>query len=215
LIINGRIQIKTMKKLMYILCLFFATGLFAQTNFVDNIATKKRTILLDAGHGGADTGVKNDEVQEKDIVLKIANTIKERNPYQDIDFVFIRTGDEQIINTNRAKIINEIKPDLVISLHANYDVKDSKKGTEIHVSPMNPFYNQAKILGEKIGKNISTLGFDNLGIIETNSKVLRDSNAPTIMIEIGYLTNTQDRNYLTNEANYSKIADKILETLKN
>ena len=215
MIINGRIQIKTMKKLMYILCLFFATGLFAQTNFVDNIATKKRTILLDAGHGGADTGVKNDEVQEKDIVLKIANTIKERNPYQDIDFVFIRTGDEQIINTNRAKIINEIKPDLVISLHANYDVKDSKKGTEIHVSPMNPFYNQAKILGEKIGKNISTLGFDNLGIIETNSKVLRDSNAPTIMIEIGYLTNTQDRNYLTNEANYSKIADKILETLKN
>ena len=102
----------------------------------------------------------------------------------------------------------------MLSLHANYDVKDSKKGTEIHISPMNPFFEQAKTLGEEIGKNVSSLSFDNLGIIETNSKVLRDAQAPTIMIEIGYLTNDQDRKYLTNEANYAKIADKILEVLK-
>ena len=204
-----------MKKLFQIFCLILTTGLFAQTNFIKNkTSSTKRVILLDAGHGGTDTGVKKDEFQEKDIVLKIANTIKERNPYQDIDFVFLRTGDEQIINTNRAKLINEIKPELVLSLHANYDVKDSKKGTEIHISPMNPFFEQAKTLGEEIGKNVSSLGFDNLGIIETNSKVLRDAQAPTIMIEIGYLTNDQDRKYLTNEANYAKIADKILEVLK-
>ncbi|WP_282629070.1 N-acetylmuramoyl-L-alanine amidase family protein [Empedobacter sedimenti] len=203
-----------MKKIIQLFCILLTTVLFAQTNFTEPTATKKRTIVLDAGHGGADTGVKKDEFQEKDIVLKIANTIKERNPYQDIDFVFLRTGDEQIINTNRAKLINEIKPDLVLSLHANYDVKDSKKGTEIHVSPMNPFFEQAKTLGVEIGKNVSSLGFDNLGIIETNSKVLRDAQAPTIMIEIGYLTNDHDRKYLTNEANYAKIADKILEVLK-
>ncbi len=203
-----------MKNIIQLFCILLTTTLFAQTNFTETSTTKKRTIVLDAGHGGGDTGVKKDEFQEKDIVLKIANTIKERNPYQDIDFVFLRTGDEQIINTNRAKLINEIKPDLVLSLHANYDVKDSKKGTEIHISPMNPFFEQAKTLGEEIGKNVSSLGFDNLGIIETNSKVLRDAQAPTIMIEIGYLTNDQDRKYLTNEANYAKIADKILEVLK-
>ena len=203
-----------MKNIIQLFCILLTTTLFAQTNFTETSTTKKRTIVLDAGHGGGDTGVKKDEFQEKDIVLKIANIIKERNPYQDIDFVFLRTGDEQIINTNRAKLINEIKPDLVLSLHANYDVKDSKKGTEIHISPMNPFFEQAKTLGEEIGKNVSSLGFDNLGIIETNSKVLRDAQAPTIMIEIGYLTNDQDRKYLTNEANYAKIADKILEVLK-
>ena len=203
-----------MKNIIQLFCILLTTTLFAQTNFTETPTTKKRTIVLDAGHGGGDTGVKKDEFQEKDIVLKIANIIKERNPYQDIDFVFLRTGDEQIINTNRAKLINEIKPDLVLSLHANYDVKDSKKGTEIHISPMNPFFEQAKTLGEEIGKNVSSLGFDNLGIIETNSKVLRDAQAPTIMIEIGYLTNDQDRKYLTNEANYAKIADKILEVLK-
>ena len=203
-----------MKKIIQLFCILFTTSLFAQINNVDSTPIKKRTIVLDAGHGGADTGVKKDEFQEKDIVLKIVHIIKERNSYNDIDFVFLRTGDEQIINTNRAKLINEIKPDLVLSIHANYDVKDSKKGTEIHISPMNPYFEDAKILGEKIGQNVSSLGFENLGIIEDNAKVLRDAQAPTVMIEIGYLTNEQDRKYLTNEANYAKIADKILESLK-
>lgn len=205
-----------MKKIIQIVCLFITTGLFAQTNLIDNKTTSpKRVILLDAGHGGTDTGVKRDEFQEKDIALKIATIIQEKNPFENIDFVLLRKGDEQIINTNRAKMINEIKPDLVLSLHANYDVKESKKGTEIHLSPLNPTFENSKILGEKIGKNISSLGFENLGIIESNAKILRDSQVPIIMIEIGYLTNVDDRKILTNEDNYSKIADKIFDSLKN
>lgn len=205
-----------MKKIIQIICLFITTGLFAQTNFVDNtISSPKRVILLDAGHGGTDTGVKRDEFQEKDIALKIATIIQEKNPFENVEFVLLRKGDEQIINTNRTKMINEIKPDLVLSLHANYDVKDSKKGTEIHLSPLNPTYEESKKLGEKIAKNISTLGFENLGIIESNAKILRDSQVPIIMIEIGYLTNSDDRKILTNEDNYPKIADKIFEALKN
>ena len=205
-----------MKKLLQIFCLILTTGLFAQTNFIENkTPSTKRVILLDAGHGGTDTGVKKDEFQEKDIALKIAEIIQEKNPFTDVDFVLLRKGDEQIINTSRAKMINEIKPDLVLSIHANYNVKDSKKGTEIHLSPLNPTFEECKILGEKIGKSISSLGFENLGIVETNSKILRDSQVPIIMIEIGYLTNDNDRKILTNESNYPKIADKIFEALKN
>ena len=130
-----------MKKIIQIICLLITTGLFGQTNFVDNkITSPKRIILLDAGHGGTDTGVKREEFQEKDIALKIATVIQEKNPFENIEFVLLRKGDEQIINTNRAKLINEIKPDLVLSLHANYNVKDSKKGTEIHLSPLNPTF---------------------------------------------------------------------------
>ena len=205
-----------MKKIIQIICLLITTGLFTQTNFIDSTTTSpKRIILLDAGHGGTDTGVKREEFQEKDIVLKIATVIQEKNPFENIEFVLLRKGDEQIINTNRAKLINEIKPDLVLSLHANYNVKDSKKGTEIHLSPLNPTFEESKILGEKIGNNISSLGFENLGIVESNAKILRDSQVPIVMIEIGYLTNIEDRKLLTNEENYPKIADKIFEALKN
>ena len=99
-----------MKKLFQIFCLILTTGLFAQTNFIENkTPSTKRVILLDAGHGGTDTGVKKDEFQEKDIALKIAEIIQQKNPFTDVDFVLLRKGDEQIINTSRAKMINEIK----------------------------------------------------------------------------------------------------------
>lgn len=214
-----------MKNLFAIACLFIVSYVSAQTaqdsistqnsiSTQDSISTKKRVILLDAGHGGTDTGVKEDGFEEKNIVLKIAKAIKEGNPFDDIDFILLRNDDEQIINTNRANMINEIKPDLVLSLHANYNVKNTKKGIEIHVSPMNPYFEEAKKLGEIIEANISSLGVDNLGIIETNSKILRDSKVPTIMIEIGYLTNDYDRKFLINETNYPKIANKVYESLK-
>jgi N-acetylmuramoyl-L-alanine amidase len=80
---------------------------------------------------------------------------------------------------------------------------------------LNPTYEESKTLGEKIGNNISSLGFENLGIVESNAKILRDSQVPIVMIEIGYLTNIEDRKLLTNEENYPKIADKIFEALKN
>ena len=52
-----------MKKLFQIFCLILTTGLFAQTNFIENkTPSTKRVILLDAGHGGTDTGVKKDEL---------------------------------------------------------------------------------------------------------------------------------------------------------
>ncbi|GGF01930.1 N-acetylmuramoyl-L-alanine amidase [Chishuiella changwenlii] len=203
-----------MKNLFAITLLFIIGNVYGQTTTLDSIPTKKRIILLDAGHGGTDTGVKEDGFEEKNIVLKIAKVIKDENPFSDIDFVLLREDDEQIINTNRANLINEIKPDLVLSIHANYNVKNTKKGTEVHISPMNPHFEESKKLGEIIEANITALGLENLGIIETNSKILRDSKVPIIMLEIGYLTNNDDRKFLIDENNYPKIAQKIYQSLR-
>lgn len=208
------LKIIRMKNLFAIAFLLLIGHVSAQTDKLDSATTKKRIILLDAGHGGTDTGVKEDGFEEKDIVLKIAKVIQDKNPFNDVDFILLRNDDEQIINTNRANMINEIKPDLVLSLHANYNVKNTKKGAEVHISPMNPHFEESKKLGEIIEKNISALGLENLGIIETNSKILRDSKVPIIMLEIGYLTNDDDRNFLINEDNYPKIANKIYESIK-
>ena len=61
-----------MKKLLQIFCLILTTGLFAQTNFIENkTPSTKRVILLDAGHGGTDTGVKKEEFQEKETIQKL------------------------------------------------------------------------------------------------------------------------------------------------
>lgn len=198
-----------MKKIVFLFTLFLASTLFAT---YDNEG--KRVIVLDPGHGGVDNGVKSEEFLEKDIVLEIAKLIKERNKFQDTEFIILRTDDEQISNENRAKLISNYKPDLVLSLHVHSNVKSSVKGLEAHISPMNNCYDDSKNYAEKINSKLMDLGFENIGIKENNTKILRDPLAPTIMLHIGHLTNEEDKAFVTNEKNYTLIADKILEALE-
>ena len=178
-------------------------------------ANDKKIIVLDPGHGGVDAGVKSDEFLEKQIVLEISKLIVERNPFHDIEFVILRTTDEQISNENRAKMISQFKPDLVISLHVHSNVKSSVKGLEAHISPLNHCYEDSKKYAERINKNLTELGFEDLGIKENNTKILRDPQAPTVMLHIGHLTNEEDKQIVTNQKNYTKIADKILAALQD
>lgn len=189
--------------------LFLASTLFANDN-----NDGKRVIVLDPGHGGVDTGVKSEEFQEKEIVLKIAKLIKERNKFQDTEFIILRTEDEQMSNENRAKLISNFNPDLVLSLHVHSNVKSSVKGLEAHISPMNNCFDDSKQYAEKINNKLMDLGFENIGIKENNTKILRDPLAPTVMLHIGHLTNQEDKAIVTNENNYILIADKILEALE-
>ncbi|HEY4539764.1 MAG TPA: N-acetylmuramoyl-L-alanine amidase [Faecalibacter sp.] len=198
-----------MKKLFQLFTLFLSISLLANPMH-DN----KRIVVIDPGHGGVDSGVKNDEFQEKEIVLEIAQLIKARNPYQDIEFVIIRTGDEQISNENRTKIINSYQPDLVLSLHIHSNVKSTVKGLEAHISPMNRCHEDSEMYAQRINQKLMELGFENLGIKENNTKILRDPQSPTVMLHIGHLSNDEDKEYLSNSENYSKIADKILEGLE-
>lgn len=198
-----------MKKILIFCTLFLASTLFAHM-----FNEGKRIIVLDPGHGGVDSGVKKDEFQEKEIVLAIAKRIKERNPFPDTEFVILRTNDEQISNENRAKIMNSFHPDLVLSIHVNSNVKSTIKGLEALVSPMNPCYEEAKSYADKINQNLTALGFENLGTKESNTKILRDSSAPTVMIHIGHLSNEEDKAIVTNPKNYDQIADQILAALQ-
>ncbi|MBF0597111.1 N-acetylmuramoyl-L-alanine amidase family protein [Faecalibacter rhinopitheci] len=198
-----------MKKLLIFCSIILTTSLFANT-----LNDGKRIIVLDPGHGGVDGGVKKDDYQEKDIVLEISKLIKSRNPYKDTEFIILRNTDEQISNENRAKIIKSYEPDLVISIHVNSNIKSTVKGLEALVSPMNPCFEDSKLIAEKINKNLISLGFENLGTKESNTKILRDSSAPTVMIHIGHLSNNEDKAIVTNPKNYNTIADQILAALE-
>ena len=198
-----------MRKIVFLFTLFIASTLFANQN-----NDGRRVIVLDPGHGGVDTGVKSEEFQEKEIVLEIAKLIKERNKLVDTEFIILRSDDEQISNENRAKLISNYNPDLVLSLHVHSNVKSSVKGLEAHISPMNNCYEDSKEYAEKINQKLTDLGFENIGIKENNTKILRDPQAPTVMLHIGHLTNEMDKAIVTNKSNYIKIADKILEALE-
>ena len=84
----------------------------------------RRTIIVDAGHGGVDNGMsgpigRGPKIYEKDITLAVANKLGRQLEGQGIDVVYTRTTDTLIALDDRGLIANRAKGDLFISIHVN------------------------------------------------------------------------------------------------
>ncbi|MBO7539123.1 MAG: N-acetylmuramoyl-L-alanine amidase [Prevotella sp.] len=105
-----------MKKILFILitCLFFVASADA--------ANKRFTLVIDAGHGGGDTGaVGKGKTREKDLTLKFAlafGKLVEKN-CPDVNVIYTRKTDKFVELYRRAEIANNNKADLFISIHIN------------------------------------------------------------------------------------------------
>ena len=106
-----------------ILMCFFSAGVTAQTN-------KIQTVVIDAGHGGKDSGAVGKKSKEKDIVLAVAkktgNYIKKK--YPDVKVVYTRDKDVFVELIERARIANRNNADVFISIHCNSVANSPKTG---------------------------------------------------------------------------------------
>ena len=78
---------------------------------------EKKTVIIDVGHGGHDMGNTVSGITEKEIVLSIANKIKQLNISEDLEIILTRSTDEFISLEDRTNFINSFDADLMISLH--------------------------------------------------------------------------------------------------
>lgn len=95
-------------------------------------------IVIDAGHGGKDPGASGKHSREKDIVLSIAlktGKLIEKN-LKDVNIIYTRKTDVFIPLNTRAKIANNSKADLFISIHCNSNPSSQPKGSETYVMGM-------------------------------------------------------------------------------
>jgi N-acetylmuramoyl-L-alanine amidase len=179
-----------------------------------NNPNKTITVVIDAGHGGHDDGMKTAGYSEKEIVASIAQKIKNSNFNQNVNIHLTRTDDSFISLQDRAKLINDLKPDLVLSLHVNGNKNPEVSGVEFYVSPKNAKYEDAKKIAEDLNNRFVTKhNLKSRGVKEANFLLLRDSECPTITVELGFLSNENDRKYLTDENQQEKIAATILELI--
>ena len=193
-------------------CTVLACFAFMKPN--SNDPKKTITVVIDAGHGGHDDGAKFEGFSEKEIVASIAQKIKKNNSDKNVIIHLTRTEDNFISLQDRAKFINELKPDLVLSLHVNGNENTDASGVEFYISPKSSTYENAKIIAENLNSRfVNNNGLKSRGVKDANFTLLRDTEYPSITVELGFLSNENDRNYLTDNNQQEKIAATILELI--
>ncbi|HMH34780.1 MAG TPA: M56/M15 family metallopeptidase, partial [Puia sp.] len=187
-------------------------------------STKTITVIIDAGHGGADAGVFGiSGTKEKDINLSIAKKIQTLaaeyhvNPIltRDKDVLSGNTSDYKKSLSYRANLAAQHHADLFLSIHTNGDnASSSTSGFEIYVSDQNTTLNKKSIalgsvLAAAIRKDYPIS--DELKKRSQGIYILKAATVPAVILECGYLTNQKDEAFISDEKNQEKIARDILE----
>lgn len=116
--------------------------------------------------------------------------------------------------SERVSIINNLKPSLLISLHADASKNVNLSGVGAYIFSDKTFYDQSKLSAENVIENLSTENLAKGQVKEASFYVLKNSKCPAVLLEMGYLSNEKDRNYLKSESGQNKIATEILKSIK-
>ena len=174
----------------------------------------KKIIVIDAGHGGKDFGAQIGGELEKKIVENIANKISLLNGKGEIEIVLLREDDSFIELSERVARINKINPSLLISLHINASKNLKENGVNAYVSQQNDFYDKSMETAKHLVEKISNEKLAKGEVKDANFFVIKNSKCPALLLEVGYLTNENDKTYITSESGQNEIANQIFEFIK-
>jgi N-acetylmuramoyl-L-alanine amidase len=216
-------------------------------------------VVLDAGHGGHDSGNLGNGYKEKNIALNVTLEVgKELEKNKDIKVIYTRKTDVFIELHERANIANRADADLFVSIHCNAHGSQAS-GTETFVlgekntgrnfevakreneviflednyeqhyegfDPSSPestiaigieqevYVEQSIVLARKIEDNfINKAKRKSRGLKQASLLVIRNTYMPSVLVEVGFLTNTKEGAYLNTKAGQSKMATAIKDAI--
>lgn len=243
----------TSKHIIVFVILLFISSLTSYTCL--QAQEDKFVVVLDAGHGGHDSGNIGNGHSEKNIALKVTLEVGknlEKNP--DIKVIYTRKTDVFIELHERANIANKADADLFVSIHCNAHSSQAS-GTETFVlgekntgrnfdvakrenevifleenheenyegfDPSSPestiaigieqevYVEQSIVLARKIEDNfISKAKRKSRGLKQASLLVIRNTYMPSVLVEVGFLTNNTEGKYLNTKAGQTKMASAI------
>ena len=173
------------------------------------------TIVIDAGHGGADPGATYEGRQEKDDALRLALLVGDYLERAGVNVVYTRESDIYETPFKKATDGNEANADFFISIHRNSSVRPGAyDGFETLV------FDDSGIkaaMARNINANMEQLGFKNNGVTERpNLVVLKRTQMPALLLEAGFINSEKDNAIFDNnfDAMARGIADGILDTIR-
>lgn len=215
---------KMLKYKIYVFLFFIIGALSINIAYAsnNNLELFGKVIYLDAGHGGVDSGATYKNIKEKDINLEICLKLEEELTKKGAIVYQTRYGDYDLSLPNtinrkrsdlsrRSNIINKANPDLFISIHLNAEETGIWRGPQV-------FYNDnnedneiiAKLFQKELNKSLK----GNREYKKDNSLYLQKRvKVPGILIEVGFLSNSNDRYLLKNKEYQTKVARIITNSI--
>lgn len=169
-------------------------------------------ICLDPGHGGSDPGAVGGNQREKDFTLSMAKKLKEYLEEKGVEVCLTREKDEYVSLSKRCSIANEKGVDLFVSIHVNSATSPLANGVETLCFSAN---SKGGSWAAKVQNALVEIsGWRDRGVKERRDlAVLRGTDMPSILMEVGFISNEQERDELAKENLREKLMMGVAKAL--
>ena len=196
-----------------------------------NYDVLNKVVYLDAGHGGYDPGASYFGISEKSLTLAIQSRVKAKLESEGYQVVTTRTSDTYVDLTDRSRAVNASESDIFVSIHINASGSSAAQGIETYYyqpyaeypSRINATYhaNPTRLsMSDTLANAIQSIlinatGAQNQGVKRQTFAVLRETTAPAVLLELGFLSNPQEAARLNTSAYQETLANAIVAGIKS
>lgn len=208
---------------MLIIFLFLLT-IFCNVNaYINEAPLVGKVVYLDAGHGGVDPGAYYKDIYEEDINLSITLKLRDYLLTKGCTVYLTRDGDYDLSNSkarlrkrsdlsNRASLIDKSNADLYLSIHLNSSTSTAWKGAQVFYDDINKNNKDFALIFQKnfnsnLGSKREEKEIKNLYMYK-NIK-----NVPELLLEVGFISNANERQLLNKEWYQNKIVKVITKSV--
>ena len=188
----------------------FAACSTVRTPSVKNTTKTFKTVVVDAGHGGKDSGAyRRYGPPEKMVALDVAQRLNRKLRESQLKTVMTRDTDVFIPLNDRVAIENAQKNAIFVSIHFNDSRRRGIHGFETY------YHSGVSLdLANGVQEKLMTIPHSKNGGVHTaNFRVLRLANCPAVLVECGYLSNRSEGNQARDSEYRELLADRIAEAI--
>ena len=192
-----------------------------------------KTIFLDPGHGGRDSGAYYYNVAEKDLNMQVYRKLRKK--LEELGYKVLTSRDSDIdvdFITERSRMVNKTNSDIFISIHFNATGSAYSKSSGIQTysysdepdypSKINPYWHnhpdrtsESKRLAAAVHSSLlAETGAKDAGLLESSFAVLRETAKPAVLLELGYMDNFAENQQIRDSHYQDKLVAGIVKGIQ-
>jgi len=187
-----------------------------ENRFHPKVSANGIVVVLDPGHGGSDPGARGRNLVEKEITLDIADRLQNKLTEDGFTVIMTRTSDRDVLGyhgsakaelQSRVDVAEQSNAAMFISLHINSSFASWPHGIQTH------WYKGVDLpLANSIERAVgASSGFTDRGILRDRFYVLHHSTMPSVLVEMGFISNSGDENLLSRPDERERLAEALAQ----